>query len=139
MTPTTGHHMAAAIAGNADTIVTWNHGDFPAEALAAHGVQVCTPDQYLSDLLDAWPEEVVGTVARLAGERRRPPMTPVDLTTSSPRLACQRSRIAYRRSWPTGNDADQRSDGDAPVPSLVTTVRWYDEMSGSNRCGGDGR
>ena len=74
-------HMAAAIAGGATTIVTWNHADFPAEALASHGVRVCTPDDYLCGLLDAWPDEVLDTAVRLAGEKRRPPMTPVDLTS----------------------------------------------------------
>jgi predicted nucleic acid-binding protein len=74
-------HMAAAIAGGAAAIVTWNRADFPAEALASHGVRVCTPDDYLCDLLDAWPDEILGTVVRLAGEKRRPPMTSVDLTS----------------------------------------------------------
>lgn len=73
-------HMAAAIAGGAETIVTWNQADFPAEPLAAHRIQVRGPDEYLCDLLDTWPEEVAGTVVRLAGEKRRPPMTPTDLT-----------------------------------------------------------
>jgi predicted nucleic acid-binding protein len=73
-------HMAAAIAGGAETIVTWNQADFPAEILATHGVRVCTPDAYLCELLDAWPDEVLSTVVRLAREKRRPPMTPTDLT-----------------------------------------------------------
>jgi predicted nucleic acid-binding protein len=68
------------VAGGAAAIVTWDHADFPAEALASHGVRVCTPDDYLCDLLGAWPDEVLDTVVRLAGEKRRPPMTPVDLT-----------------------------------------------------------
>lgn len=71
-------HMAAAITGGANTIVTWNVADFPAEPLAARGLQVCTPDRYLSNLLDAWPHEVTATVVRLAGEKRRPPLTPTD-------------------------------------------------------------
>lgn len=74
-------HMAAAIAGGADAIVTWNLADFPAEALASHDVRVCVPDDYLCELLEAWPDEVLDVVVRLAGEKRRPPMTPVDLTT----------------------------------------------------------
>ena len=73
-------HIAAAIAGGAEAIVTWNRADFPAEALAAHRLRVCTPDDYLCDLLDAWPDDVLETVVRLAGEKRRPPMTPLDLT-----------------------------------------------------------
>lgn len=74
-------HMAAAVAGGAAAIVTWNLADFPAGALASHGVRVYTPDDYLCDLLEAWPHEVLDTVVRLAGEKRRPPMTPVDLTS----------------------------------------------------------
>jgi predicted nucleic acid-binding protein len=78
--PDDGVHMAAAIAGRAAAIVTWNLADFPAEELASHGVRVCTPDSYLCDLLDVWPDEVLNSVVRLAGEKRHPPMTPVDLT-----------------------------------------------------------
>ncbi|MFC7535028.1 PIN domain-containing protein [Actinoplanes sp. GCM10030250] len=73
-------HMAAAIAGRAVALVTWNLADFPAEELASRGLRVCTPDDYLCGLLDAWPDEVLGSIVRLAGEKRRPPMTPVDLT-----------------------------------------------------------
>ncbi|MEV6343059.1 hypothetical protein [Actinoplanes sp. NPDC051851] len=75
-------HMAAAIAGRATAIVTWNLADFPAEALAPHGVRVCTPDDYLRDLFEAWPGEMLDTVVRLAGEKRRPPLTPADLADS---------------------------------------------------------
>jgi hypothetical protein len=31
-------------------------------------------------LLNAWPDEIHGSVVRLAGEKCRPPMTPGDLT-----------------------------------------------------------
>lgn len=34
------HHMAAAIAGNADTLITWNLDDFPAETLGRRGIAV---------------------------------------------------------------------------------------------------
>jgi predicted nucleic acid-binding protein len=75
-------HMAAAVAGRAAAIVTWNLADFPAEALAAYRVRVCTPDDYLCGLLDEWPVEILDTVVRMAGEKRRPPMTPIELTDS---------------------------------------------------------
>jgi hypothetical protein len=75
-------HMAAAIAGRADTIVTWNRRDFPAELLAAYGIAVMDPDRYLCGLMDDWPDEVVATVERLAGEKRRPPLSSLDLVAT---------------------------------------------------------
>ena len=75
-------HMAAAVTGRAVAIVTWNLADFPASELASRGVRVCTPDDYLCELLDAWPDEVLNSVVRSASEKRRPPMTAIDLTDS---------------------------------------------------------
>jgi predicted nucleic acid-binding protein len=75
-------HMAAAVAGHAAAIVTWNLADFPAEDLASRGVRVCTPDDYLCGLLDVWPAEILDTLVRMAGEKSRPPMTPADLADS---------------------------------------------------------
>jgi predicted nucleic acid-binding protein len=72
-------HMAAAMFGQAEVIVTWNQADFPAEPLAALGLRVADPDQYLCGLLGELPQEVATTVVRLAGEKRRPPRTPTDL------------------------------------------------------------
>jgi len=76
------HHMAAAIAGGASAIVTWNRADFPADALARRGVEVMDPDDYLCGLIAEFPREVVDTVVRLAAEMRRPPLTPLDLAQS---------------------------------------------------------
>jgi predicted nucleic acid-binding protein len=77
--PDDRNHIAAAVAGNADVIITWNRVDFPAEPLADLGVRVSDPDEYLLALLAEVPDEVVATVVRLAGEKRRPPMTVLDL------------------------------------------------------------
>jgi hypothetical protein len=60
-------HMAAAIAGGAWAIVSWNVADFSAAPLTARGLRVRTPDAYPCDLLDEWPDEVTNTVVRLAG------------------------------------------------------------------------
>lgn len=45
------HVLAAAIAGNASVIVTWNMKDFPAKNLLAHGVTSKSPDDFLTDLM----------------------------------------------------------------------------------------
>lgn len=40
------HVLAAAIAGHADAIVTWNVKHFPASALAPYGIEIQTPDEF---------------------------------------------------------------------------------------------
>lgn len=74
------HHMAAAIAGYADTLITWNLNDFPAETLGRRGIAVSSPDPYLCTLLDQQPAEVLTTIGRIARRKQRPPMTAYDIT-----------------------------------------------------------
>jgi predicted nucleic acid-binding protein len=80
--PDDKHHMAAAVAGNASVIVTRNRADFPAADLARYGIQVMDPDEYLCELIVELPNEVVETIVRTAGQKRRPPMTPYDIADS---------------------------------------------------------
>ncbi len=48
--PDDRHVLAAAVACGADTIVTFNATDFPAEALAKHGIQRIHPDDFILDI-----------------------------------------------------------------------------------------
>ncbi|MFG6200811.1 PIN domain-containing protein [Nonomuraea sp. JJY05] len=73
------HHMAAAVAGGAQTLVTWNLADFPASFLSQYGLTVTEPDTYLCSLLSQSPHEVMGVLARMAAGKRRPPMTVLDI------------------------------------------------------------
>ena len=74
------HHMAAAIA--ADTLVTWNLADFPADILGAHGVTATPPDPYLCALLERQPTEVLATIRGMAMRKKRPPLSPLDIITA---------------------------------------------------------
>jgi len=76
-------HMAAAVAGRATHIVTYNLSDFPAAHLAEHGVIVTDPDTYLCELFGEFGDEVTSTVIRLAGEKRNPPMSTADSVSPS--------------------------------------------------------
>jgi predicted nucleic acid-binding protein len=77
--PDDRQHIAAAVAGGAEVIVTWNQCDFRAESIGSLGLRVIDPDSYLQELLAASPDEVVTTVVRLADQKHRPPMTATEL------------------------------------------------------------
>lgn len=53
--PDDRHVLAAAIAGKASVIVTWNLKDFPAKVLRPHGVAAVTPDDFLVGLHSVFP------------------------------------------------------------------------------------
>lgn len=45
--PDDRHVLAAAIAGHADAIITWNEKDFPKEILDPFGIELQTPDEFV--------------------------------------------------------------------------------------------
>jgi len=59
------HVLAAAIAGQADTLVTLNLRDFPAWALAPHGINLTPPDAFAVALWMARAGPVEAEVARV--------------------------------------------------------------------------
>lgn len=56
------HVLAAAIAGKASVIVTWNLKDFPATHLLPHGVASQSPDDFLTDLYATSPDALTSSV-----------------------------------------------------------------------------
>lgn len=50
--PDDRHVLGAAIAGDADTLVTLNRADFPPRTLARHGIALHGPDGFLLSLMD---------------------------------------------------------------------------------------
>ncbi|OOY11131.1 PIN domain-containing protein [Thioclava marina] len=65
------HVLAAAIAGSADAIVTFNAQDFPRGTLAGEGLDRRDPDGFLWQLFSEHPEEMrqVTEVVRAEAER----------------------------------------------------------------------
>ena len=59
------HVLAAAIAGRAGLILTDNRRDFPAAALAPHGMRAEAPDDFVLQLWLEAPEVVETEVAAL--------------------------------------------------------------------------
>lgn len=118
--------MAAAVAGNASVIVTWNRTDFPAADLARYGIQVMDPDEYLCELLVELPNEVIDTVVRIAGEKRRPSMTAFDLCDNLRNAGVEgfsvrlRNHLDLRRTVP--EPATSWDSTEAPVIAPATWV-----------------
>ncbi len=77
--PNDRHVLAAALRGRADTIVTANVRDFPAEIVEPLGIDVVHPDAFLLDQLDLAPRIVLEVLSEQAAHTRRPALTPIDL------------------------------------------------------------
>src|SRR3954447_321684 len=73
--PDDRHVLAAAIHAQADVIVTFNLGDFPASVLGGFGVEAIPPDEFITR---HWDEHRVGVLAAAKlhrGSLKRPPKT----------------------------------------------------------------
>lgn len=63
--PNDGHVVAAARRAGAETIVTFNLKDFPADELSRYGLHAQSPDVFLTSVFDAHPEEAMDAMRRL--------------------------------------------------------------------------
>lgn len=73
------HVLAAAIAGNADVILTVNAKDFPRGILAEEGLSRSDPDAFLVGLYASAPDQVSEAVKRVHDEANRLSDRPWDL------------------------------------------------------------
>jgi hypothetical protein len=67
--------LAAAIAAEADTIVTFNLKDFPAATLAIYDIEAKHPDDFVSELIDRNPQEVIQAINTIKSRLKNPPQT----------------------------------------------------------------
>lgn len=91
------HVLAAAVASRSQVIVTSNLTDFPSSALDPFGVEAQSPDQFLIQLLDLYPDALARIVMKQADALQNPPMTYVQVLESialhAPRFAASVRRI----------------------------------------------
>ena len=73
--PADRHVLAAAVRAKAGAIVTYNRKDFPPEAVEPFEIAVIHPDDFLLDLLDLAPVEVIGDIKQQAQANSRSPNT----------------------------------------------------------------
>jgi excisionase family DNA binding protein len=80
--PDDNAHMAAAVAGEVEWLVTWNAKDFDCGFTRQNAIKIVDPNRYLCALYEDLPNEMLATVTRLAAGKRRPPMTPAELVNA---------------------------------------------------------
>lgn len=73
--PDDRHVLAAAITAAADVIVTFNLKDFPAAALAPHGIAAQHPDALLQSFIAAMPTQVLAGVRECLARLKNPPIS----------------------------------------------------------------
>ena len=73
------HVLALAVHVEADCVVTFDLGDFPAALCEPYGLEPLHPDELLDALAVNEPERVAVALVEMAARRRRPPMTPTQL------------------------------------------------------------
>ncbi len=66
------HVLAVAVASGSQVIVTSNLKDFPAHALELHQIEAQSPDEFLLNLLDLAPEQMLAIVKEQAAALQRP-------------------------------------------------------------------
>ena len=95
--PKDRHVLAAAVASDADFVVTANVRDFPSEALASYAIEVSHPDDFLCDLYDVAKRElheVLTEQAAATGKAGRRQLTVDDVLNGL--IASNVTRFAHR-------------------------------------------
>lgn len=88
--PDDRHVVAAALAGGASLIVTWNLRHFPAKELARYGLGRQTPDDLLMRLHAQAPEALAAAAANARRNLTKPPLSVKDFSDALRRQRLRR-------------------------------------------------
>jgi Predicted nucleic acid-binding protein, contains PIN domain len=77
--PKDRHVLAAAVTAGADIIVTNNLKDFRENDLAPWNIIAQSPDEFLSDLLEEYPDSIVDLLQQQSQKYKNPPNTFTEL------------------------------------------------------------
>lgn len=77
--PNDRHVLAAAIAGHADAIVTFNLADFPMDITLKHGIEVQHPDDFVMNQLQLQELVAIEAMKRMRARWKNPPRSASDL------------------------------------------------------------
>ncbi len=77
--PKDRHVLSAAVRGNAEVLITFNTPDFPEKSTSAYDITIVHPDDFLLDLLDLYPGDVMSALRTQARGYKNPEMGVEDL------------------------------------------------------------
>jgi len=86
--PDDRHVLAAAIKGGAHAIVTCNAKDFPAQELSKYDLEVLSPDKFLVNTFQLYPDDAVRALRKMRERYEKPACTAEELL-----LALARSNL----------------------------------------------
>jgi hypothetical protein len=90
------HVLAAAIAGHADCIVTFNQKDFPAAIVGPLGVEVIHPDTFLAAQLDLDTLRVLPAFKKMRARLKKPDFTASDFADALERNGLPQTALLLR-------------------------------------------
>lgn len=73
------HVVAAAIAGHADVIVTFDIKHFPPDALSPHGIEVQHPDDFVMNQLQLQELVAIEAIKKMRARWKNPPRSAIEL------------------------------------------------------------
>lgn len=77
--PKDAHVLAAAIATQAQTIITENLKDFPASELGRYGIEARSIDAFIADTISLQEGRAIPALRAMRSRLRRPELTPAEL------------------------------------------------------------
>ncbi|OZM71362.1 PIN domain-containing protein [Amycolatopsis antarctica] len=102
--PKDRHVLAAAVRGDAAIIVTTNLRDFPAAALSPYDIDAVSPDGFLLDQLDLYPDTTLRCMGDLVAAKQNPAETVEDwlarFERTAPRFVHEVRQLRHGHDFP---------------------------------------
>ncbi len=115
------HVLAAAVRKNVSVIVTANTRHFLPDAVGKYNIEIKTPDDFLTDLFDLYPAELMAVLHQQAASKKKPPLSVPDVLARLARTACTKFVARAEAHRDTLAHAVQQQEATAPqaVPVYV--------------------
>lgn len=108
------HVLAAAVKAQADVIVTFNLGDFPASSVEPHQIEAQHPDEFLLNLYALRPNSVVQELTMQADRNTEEPRTLDSLLDALARASVPDFAARVRSALPPPDD-NRALHGESPA------------------------